>query len=63
MDELTRRVYNEIQLYIQFADNILLIDENGKGIGSKVRSMERSLETKGLGINRPNTEYMLRNIL
>jgi hypothetical protein len=41
-----------------FADDVVLIDETRVGVNRKLELWRQTLESKGLGISRANTEYL-----
>ena len=41
-----------------FADDVVLVDENRKGVNRKLELWQQTLESKGFRLNRTKTEYM-----
>jgi len=58
MDELTRRIQDEIPCCMLFADDIVLIDESREGVNTKLERWRDRLEAKGFRLSRSKTEYL-----
>ena len=52
MDELTRRIQEEVPWYMLFADDVVLIDETREGVNAKLELWRGVLESKGFRIRR-----------
>ena len=58
IDELTRKIQDEVPWCILFTDDIVLIDEAIGGLNEKLESWRHSLESRGFRMNRSKTEYL-----
>jgi len=58
MVELTKGIQDELPWCMLFADDIVLIDENRKGVNSKLERWRYTLESRGFGVSRSKTEYL-----
>ena len=58
MDELTRRIHEEVSWCMLFANDVVLIDETREEVNAKLELWMDVLESNGFRINRTKTEYM-----
>lgn len=58
MDELTRHILDNIPWCLLFADDIILLDETGRGVNAKLKALREALKSKGFRISMSKTEYM-----
>ena len=58
MDELTRRILEEVPWCMLFADDVVLIDETREGVNAKLELWRGVLESNGFRISRTKTKYM-----
>ncbi|KAG2650725.1 hypothetical protein PVAP13_1NG204219 [Panicum virgatum] len=59
MDEVTRDIQGDISWCLLFADDVVLVDESSVGVNRKLQLWRRTLESKGFGLSRRKTEYMM----
>jgi len=58
MDELTRRIQDEIPWCMLFTDAIVFIDESREGVNTKLECWRGTLEAKGFRLSRSKMEYL-----
>ena len=58
MDELTREIQDEIPWCMLFADDIVLINESGEGVNTKLEHWRDTLEAKGFRLSRSKMKYL-----
>ncbi|KAJ0170897.1 hypothetical protein K1T71_013669 [Dendrolimus kikuchii] len=58
MDALTAEVQDEAPWCMLFADDIVLVDEDGVALQNKLNRWRQALEGVGLKISRTKTEYL-----
>jgi len=58
MDELTKRMLDEIPWCMLFADDIVLIDETREGVNVKLEWWRHTLESRSFRMSRSKTEYL-----
>jgi len=60
MDELTRKIQDEVPWCMLFADDIVLIDETRGGLNAKLERWRHRLESKGFRLSKSKTKYLSR---
>ena len=58
MDELTQEIQDEIPWCMLFTDDIVLTEETGDGVNTKLEWWRDTLEAKGFRLSRSKTEYL-----
>ncbi|KAG2658315.1 hypothetical protein PVAP13_1KG247805 [Panicum virgatum] len=59
MDDVKRDIQGEISWCMLFADDVVLVNESMTGVNRKLEVWRRTLESKGFGLSRTKTEYMM----
>jgi len=58
MDELTKRIQEELPWCMLFVDDIILVDEIRKGVNGKSEQWRHIVESRGFRISRSKAEYL-----
>ena len=58
IDELTKKVQEEVPWCMLFADDIVLIDESRSRLNETLEAWRATLESKGFKMSRNKTEYL-----
>ena len=61
MDALTNGIQGEVPWCMLFADDIVLVDDSGAGLASKLDLWRGALEGRGFRLSRTKTEYVKFN--
>jgi len=56
MNELTRSIQDEIYWCMLFADDIVLVDETGAGVNTKLELWRQTLESRGFTLSKAKTD-------
>ena len=57
--EVTRNIQGNISWCILFADDVVLVEESRAGVIRKLELWKDMLESKGFGLSRTKTKYMM----